>query len=271
MSEFQNIIDSAAKYQALMPLDCCIMICDAAGMIVKFLPAKTFDMGVREGNKIAVGGSLDQCLRSQQEIRTTLKKELYGVAIRAISVPVREAGKVVGAMATGTSLATQATLYDSAQTIAATAEEITATTQELAATATTLAQDLDSLKGAGERVIANIKKTDNILQFVSNVAANSNLLGLNAAIEAARAGEHGRGFAVVAEEIRKMADNSAQSVKDIKVILASIQSETTGIVQTIAQTAQLGERQAAAAEQISSSMEQLAVSAINVEKIAEIV
>jgi Methyl-accepting chemotaxis protein len=267
----QSILQSAHKYQALMPLDCCIMICDAEGTIVKFLPAKTFDMGVREGGKVASGGALDQCLKTQREMHTTLKKELYGVAIKAIATPIVEAGRLVGAIASATSLATQQTLHESAQTIAATTEEITATTEELAATATNLAQDLDSLRKAGEHVVSEIRKTDEILQFVSDVAANSNLLGLNAAIEAARAGEHGRGFAVVAEEIRKMADNSAKSVKDIKAILASIQDDASGIVQTISQTAQLGERQAAVAEQISASMEQLAVSATNVEKIAEIV
>lgn len=271
MNEFQSIIESAFKYQSLMPLDSCIMICDAEGTVVKFLPAKTFDMGVKEGGKIASGGSLDQCLKTGKEIHVTLKKELYGVAIKAIAIPMFEDGRLVGAMATGTSLATQQTLHDSAQSIAATTEEITATTQELAATATQLAQDLDALKIAGEHVIGEIRKTDEILQFVSDVAANSNLLGLNAAIEAARAGEHGRGFAVVAEEIRKMADNSTKSVKDIKAILSSIQSDASEIVKTIEQTAQLGERQAAAAEQISASMEQLTASATDVERIAEII
>lgn len=271
MGEFQSIIESAAKYQSLIPLDCCIMVSDADEVIVKFLAAKTFDMGIREGGKIAAGGSLDQCLKAKKEIHATLNKSLYGVTIKSIATPIEEDGKLVGAIATGTSLVTQQTLHESAQTIAATSEEITATTEEVAATATQLAQDLVELKKDGEDVILEIKKTDEILQFVSNVAANSNLLGLNAAIEAARAGEHGRGFAVVAEEIRKMADNSAKGVKDIKSILASIQSNASDIVKTIADAAQLGERQAAAAQQVSASMEQLATTATNVERIAEIV
>ena len=271
MSELQSIIQSAQKYQSLMALDCCIMICDTEGTIVKFLPAKTFDMGVKEGDRTARGGSLDQCLKNRKDVHTTLSKELYGVAIKAIATPIWEDGKIVGAMATGTSLETQQMLHESAQTIAATTEEITATTEELAATATHLAQDLDSLKRASVHVLSEIKKTDEILKFVSDVAANSNLLGLNAAIEAARAGEHGRGFAVVAEEIRKMADSSEKSVKDIKKILSSIQHDTDEIVQTVSKTAVNGERQAAAAEEIASSMEQLAVSATKVEKIAEIV
>lgn len=93
-------------------------------------------------------------------------------------------------------------------------------------------------------------------------------MGLNAAIEAARAGEHGRGFAVVAEEIRKMADNSSQAVTDIKDILNTIRQENELMVDTIIRTAQLGERQAAATEEVSASMQQLASSASDIEGIS---
>ncbi len=87
---------------------------------------------------------------------------------------------------------------------------------ELAASASRLAAELITVKSSSESVLSELRMTDDILMFVNSVAENSNLLGLNAAIEAARAGEQGRGFAVVADEIRKMAANSAQSVKEIK-------------------------------------------------------
>jgi hypothetical protein len=216
MKDFENFLQTAAKYQTIMPLDSCVMICDAEGIVRRYVPAATFDMGVKEGEVIAPRGSLAQCLQAGKEIHTTLGKELYGVAVKAIATPIFEDGLLVGAMAVAASLVTQQTLHESAQTIAATTQQITATTQELAATAVHLAQDLDSLKKTGEHIGSEIYKTDEILQFVSHIAENSNLLGLNAAIEAARAGDQGRGFAVVADEIRKMADNSVQSVKDIK-------------------------------------------------------
>ncbi len=271
MNELQSTSECAVKYQALMPLDCCIMICDAVGTIVRFVPARTFDMGVKEGDKAHAGGALERCLQTRQDVQMNLKKDVYGVAIKTIASPILEDGTLIGGIATGTSMAMQQTLHEAAQTIASTSEEITATTEEMASMAMNLSEDLTRLKDGGRNVLTEIKKTDDILQFVSDVAANSNLLGLNAAIEAARAGELGRGFAVVADEIRKMADNSAQSVKDIKQILGSIQTEVAGIVDTITQTAIMGERQAAASQEISASMQQLASSAQNVERIAEIV
>ncbi|VBB07356.1 Hypothetical protein LUCI_2600 [Lucifera butyrica] len=271
MVKLNSLVDSAPVIQQLVPIDCFVMITDSEGAVLAFAPAKTFDMHTAVGNKAATGGSVDQCLKSGKVVDKKLGKDLYGVPIRSISIPIYEEDRLVGASAVGISLETQQTLHEAAQTVAATSEEITATTQELAATATQLAQDLDSIKSSGHLVQGEIKKTDDILKFVSEVAANSNLLGLNAAIEAARAGEHGRGFAVVADEIRKMAVNSADSVKDIKQILGTIQRELTSIINALNDATLLGERQAAATEQVSASMQGLAASATEIEKVAEII
>ena len=268
---FDSLVKSAEIIQKIIPLDCCIMICNKEGLIVKFVGAESFDMNVREGSVVAKGGSLGECIATAKIVHKTIPKEAYNVPIKAIAVPIFDNNILIGGTATGISLANQEALLDSAQIIAATSEEMTATTQELAATATHLSSGLEDIESIGNSVINEVKKTDDILRFVSDVAANSNLLGLNAAIEAARAGEHGRGFAVVAEEIRKMAVNSAEAVNDIKDILNNIRKEVEILKNKVEENSSMAERQATATQEIAKAMESLAASAIEIEKVAQII
>lgn len=72
-----------------------------------------------------------------------------------------------------------------------------------------------------------------IIEVITSIASQTNLLALNAAIEAARAGENGRGFAVVAEEVRKLAEQSAESAYKISELVEQIQNNTRHAVKSI--------------------------------------
>ena len=77
------------------------------------------------------------------------------------------------------------------------------------------------------KLLDNLKEIGNIVEVIEQIADQTNLLALNASIEAARAGEAGRGFAVVSEEIRKLADNTKESLEKFKIFTEEIQKDST--------------------------------------------
>jgi len=86
-----------------------------------------------------------------------------------------------------------------------------------------LAGEVSSAAEAMESLRSDSKEIGTVLDVIRDIAEQTNLLSLNAAIEAARAGEHGRGFSVVAEEVRTLAQRSAQSTHEIEGMIARLQ------------------------------------------------
>lgn len=117
-------------------------------------------------------------------------------------------------------------------------------------TVASVVAEMQGLDGASREI-------DKILGLIENIADQTNLLALNAAIEAARAGEHGRGFAVVADEVRKLAEDSAGSTKQIATLVADIQRRTKAVLERTAHANALVQSNAQSVDQVTTMIEQV--------------
>jgi methyl-accepting chemotaxis protein len=117
------------------------------------------------------------------------------------------------------------------------------------------------VEGIAENILALSEQTQQIgeiIATVNDIAAQSNILALNASVEAARAGEYGKGFAVVAVEVRNLAEQSRQATAQVKTILSDIQKATNATVMATEEGTKGVEEGARLAERAGEAIEQLA-------------
>ncbi|WP_294146995.1 methyl-accepting chemotaxis protein [uncultured Selenomonas sp.] len=140
-------------------------------------------------------------------------------------------------------------------------EEIASSTQTVYESVEQVAKSASALAKAGQESVQQARflqeknaDTIKVIDFITNIAGQTNLLGLNAAIEAARAGEQGRGFAVVAEEVRKLAEQSREATEKIQATLNEMNKAVEGISKSIETTGAISEQQAASTQEITTNL-----------------
>jgi hypothetical protein len=232
-------------------------------------PGREFGPQIPVGTPIKPGYAIYQAIHEKRLVSSKLDKGAYGVAIIALALPILdESGNVVGAVSMSEPIDKEEALRELAAKMSTgigilvgAAEKIAGQTQDLAAMTRQMAEASVAAKN-------RTRETDEVISLIKAIAAQSNLLGLNAAIESARVGEQGRGFGVVAEEIRNLAIRSAESISKIEGIIGAIKADSEQGYRQLNQVESAIKEIAAATARIADAVNETDEIAGSLEKLA---
>ena len=174
--------------------------------------------------------SADQSAQASQQVAQSITDVAHGTddqlravhqaahGVEAMSSRIQEMASNLGQMATSST--------ETAQAARGGEKAVQTAVKQMQLIESSVSQSAQVVARLGERS----QEIGQIVDTISGIAGQTNLLALNAAIEAARAGEQGRGFAVVADEVRKLAEQSQEAAKRIAELIGEIQGDTQSAV-----------------------------------------
>ncbi|MFW9988045.1 MAG: methyl-accepting chemotaxis protein [Candidatus Odinarchaeota archaeon] len=137
-----------------------------------------------------------------------------------------------------------------ASELASSSEEVSSTSEEISSTVTDVLEN-------GRKIKESSDYLNKIIQLITDISDQTNLLAINAKIEASRAGESGRGFAAVADEVRKLSTETKDAVSDSNKNLTEILSQIKYQFDSLLTVTSATEEQSSTMEQVSSMANQL--------------
>ncbi|WP_187969525.1 methyl-accepting chemotaxis protein [Aquibium microcysteis] len=229
-------------------------------------------------------GDLTHRIEVQFAPKTQQLKDDFNAAMAQLQDTMSGIAGAIAAMRTGTSEISQAAddlarrteqQAASLEETAAALDEITTTVRKTAAGARKAAEVSRDAKGGADRssevvrqavrAMSQIEKSSEeigqIIGVIDEIAFQTNLLALNAGVEAARAGEAGKGFAVVAQEVRALAQRSAEAAKEIKALISTSTAQVNEGVGLVGQTGEVLELIAGQVAEMSGLVQRIAESA----------
>lgn len=225
---------------------------------LRFIPNDVIDLKIESNQMLPKDDPMFEVMRTKKMLEVKVSEELYGLPFKAVYIPIMdESGDVIGGLALGRELETEAKMLKSTEVLSKFTEEIMTSIRQISEGSdiqTSLSEDMVATVANSS---SKYQQTDEILKFIKNVSQDTNLLSLNARIEAARVGDAGRGFAVVANQVKKLGESSAEAANNISKILDEIKKSNLLINELVNKNMDVAKNQKELIEKIYDSLKQL--------------
>lgn len=254
---FNNV---AEYFNQLTASDVAVAIVDAKTQeIASYIPGETLDHKLKPGDHCPDKTVVMEAVRSRKTVSKQAGQETFGFSYLGIGMPIidKSSGEVLGGISVNQSLENHDQLLAMSDNLQEAIQDASGVTEKLAGEAQELSAIGEMLTKHSNELNKNVRETDDMLKVIQKITDQTNLLGLNASIEASRVGEMGKGFGVVAEEIRKLAENSSESLQRIESILGTLRDATGSINQEVGNISKIAAEQADASQKVADTVQKL--------------
>lgn len=229
----QHVVDLLPTLYEIVQENSYLTVLDADGIIVGYkIPegeAPVYPIGQRFEDS---SGAFNEVIRTGKKKYNHLPKEVMGMEVEGVLVPVKDGHTVVGCITYTFSVEEKGEVISMIHDFKSSIVDIHGSVGEIVSGIRDISVKLDEMSDKVSAVETNVGEATDIVKKIGKNAAKSNILGLNASIEAARSGEAGRGFTVVAAEMGKLANDSGSSAKEIDKKLEEITEHLNGMVES---------------------------------------
>lgn len=209
----------------------------------------------------------------QKGERTVIDDDSFKVAppFRLMAAPYKdeETNEVLGTLSVIRPRKMEYDLRNMSSTLETNLEGVSKSIEQLSGAAELIHKNELDLNTTIQEITVLSNQIEEISNIIKSIADQTNLLGLNASIEAAHAGEAGKGFGVVAQEIRKLSEDSKNTVPKIKRLTDDIRATVQNSVKKSVDSLSSSQEQAAAMQEITATMEEIQTTAEELAKISE--